>query len=80
MFCISTVKSSKCISVFDLRYNSIDVKHVHRGKAHVLFNHPEIKPLQMTAHRTAEKNLFLDFLDLEVMPLCSKVQLVLKKK
>lgn len=62
--------------MFDLRYNTIDVKHVRRGKTHVLFNHSEIKPLQVTARRTAEKNLFLD---LEVMLLFVKVQLVLKK-
>lgn len=62
--------------MFDLRYNTIDVKHVCKGKAHVLFNHPEIKPLQVTARGTVKKNLFLD---LEVMPLFVKVQLVLKK-
>lgn len=62
--------------MFDLRGNARDVKHVCRGKAHVLFHHPEIKPLQVTAQRT-DKNLFLD---LEVMLLFVKVRLDLEKK
>lgn len=63
--------------MFDLRGNARDVKHMCRRKAFVLFHHPEIKTLQVTAQRTEHKNLFLG---LEVMLLFIKVWLDLGKK